>query len=357
MRELTDAESRVLTVLLEGSLETEREKFHRADVPRSTFVVARRRLYEEGWLVDRYIPQPESLGIERVTFALAHPFAEGAEALGQAWLKDPGNVLLWKGAQVVLGVFFHRAASASQRLRSEVESKLLASRLTVVSADPRTAVAPVYFDFEGAWCHMVGRTGVKEYPRSIGGYPGRGGHPERLSTSERTALSELLTRPERAAAGDRAGHLVGPGALPRSQLRLVRAGVVQYRVLPQFGVMPPLKGFAPRRLVLIHGDLLPDQRAEMVFARLVGECQVFPFLFASDGIKVLVGALGGSEALPGHIRDALGPRAPVLASLKASMRGIEVVTEDLTQVVHQREHDYSRPEVLGASARPRDPGA
>jgi len=70
VRGLTDAEARVIAVLLAARPDRERERLRLVTVPRSTYHAIRRRAYDEGWLRDRYVPHPVAFGRPFVTFLL-----------------------------------------------------------------------------------------------------------------------------------------------------------------------------------------------------------------------------------------------------------------------------------------------
>src|SRR5579859_4874551 len=107
MRALTEAEGRVIAVLLGERATNERDRLKQLAVPRSTYHAARRRAYAEGWLRDRYVPEPGRFGFPVVTVAVLRPFADRAAELSERWSTHPTNVLTWLSPQVAVGVFFH----------------------------------------------------------------------------------------------------------------------------------------------------------------------------------------------------------------------------------------------------------
>jgi len=147
----------------------ERERLRQVPVPRSTYHAVRRRAYEEGWLRDRYIPHPVPLGRPWVTFLVARPFADRAEEFGRAIAGDPGNVVLWTGSQASLAVLFQADAGGSKRLLTRIESSRLTSAPWCVTVPANGPTIPVYFDFEGLWCHLAGLEGTLAYPHGLGG--------------------------------------------------------------------------------------------------------------------------------------------------------------------------------------------
>jgi len=75
-RSLTEQEVRVVGFLLEDSAEGERARLQRWQLPRSTYHHIRRRAYAEGWVYDRYLPDPRLLALPWVSFMLVRPFAD-----------------------------------------------------------------------------------------------------------------------------------------------------------------------------------------------------------------------------------------------------------------------------------------
>ena len=311
-------------------------------MPRSTYHAVRRRAYEEGWLRDRYIPHPVPLGLPWVTFLVARPFADRLEEYGRSIAADPGNVVLWTGSQASLAVVFQSDAGNAKRLLSRIESKRLASAPWSVTVRADGPTIPVYFDFEGLWCHLAGLEGTLAYPHGLGGPvggPENGGAPVELSPHQRWAVGELLQRPFVATDQGRGGHLVGPFGLPFSQRKMLAKGWVTHRTLLDPARVPEHRGKTADQVVFITGTPKPGAKPEAFFATMTRECRVFPFLFVVGADRWLLSALGGSNPTP---TDPTGPRRPVLPTLRTYLEGIEILQEAANGFVAQVDHRYER---------------
>ena len=340
MRTLTDAEARVISVLLAAPPTRERERLRQIDVPRSTYHAARKRAYEEGWLDDRYVPDPLSFGFPIVSFLLVRPYADRLTELMGAWDRAPGNVLTWGSSQLALGVFYHRSARESAAVATVVEGKYATWTFSLPVRTDRTDL-PVYFDYEGLWSHLASMEGASGYPHGLGGRsPGSSEDPPALTTGQRWGAKELVLRPFVAASEGRPGHLVGPLGLPWGQQKLLRAGIVGHRVFLRPSKVPPFRGRAADHVTFITGDLTPSTRPEVLFATLTRDCLVFPFLFAVADRRVLIAALG--HAAPAGAAPFTTSRRPVLETLRAMLTGIELSREAVANLVMPVDHRYDR---------------
>jgi hypothetical protein len=345
VRALTDSEARVIAVLLAARPDHERERLHQVGIPRSTYHAVRRRAYDEGWLRDRYIPHPVPLGRPWVTFVVARPYADRFDEFTKAVSEDPGNVLLWNGSQAALAAFFHAKAADPQRLLRRIESTRLAAPPVALTVRVDGPSVPVYFDFEGLWCHLAGSEGTLAYPHGLGGTiageatGADNPEPVALTPHQRWALGELLRRPFAAAEQGRGGHLVGPFGLPFSQRRLLARGWITHRTFLEPARLPPYQGKAADQIVLISGMPRPGARPEALFATLTRESRVYPFLFVVGPDRWLIGALGGSAPAPSEPR---GARRPVLPTLRTYLEGIEIVQEAAAGFTTPVDHRYDR---------------
>jgi hypothetical protein len=347
VRTLTEAEGRVIAVLLGTSPSNERERLKRAGVPRSTYHAARRRAYQEGWLKDRYIPDPARFGRPWVSIVVARPFADRLEELGVRWSRDPACVVASLGGQGALGVFFHPTEAAARRVVDGVTGDALGSGSLSVVADVNAPEVPVYFDYEGLWGHLAAIPGTLSYPNGLGG--GAGGasaSAPTISGHQRWGATQLVHRPFTTEAQERGGHLVGPFGLPFSQQKLLRLGWVSYRVLLEPSALPPYRGRSADQVVFVSGSLRAGRRPEELFAELTRDCRVYPFLFATHGDRILLGALGraptsGSAAVAAEAGPT-DPRRPVMATLQASLGAIEVLQEPASAFRTIVDHRYDR---------------
>lgn len=344
LRTLTEAEGRVIAVLLGARATSERERLRRLDVPRSTYHAARRRAYAEGWLRDRYVPDPTRFGFRAVSLALLRPFADRAAELAERWSQTPTNVLTWLSPQAALGVFFHRDPREAAGLERELSTGRWGSGLTVLPVDLHAPDLPVYFDYEGLWTHLAGLAGTLTYPNGLGGAPSPEGADGGLGRHARWAVTELVQRPFAVEAAGRGGHLVGPLGLPFSQLRQLREGVVGHRVFLDPSRVPPYQGRSADVVVFVVGNLRSHARPESLFATLTRECRVYPFLYASHEGRLLLGALGrgGGGAIGGAPTTVEPARRPVLPTLQQHLEGIEVTQEPAAQFRTLVDHRYDR---------------
>ncbi len=342
MRGLTDAEARVLAVLLAARPDKERERLHQIRVPRSTYHAIRRRAYEEGWLRDRYVPHPVAFGRPTVTVLLARPYADRFDELVSAVAGDAGAVVVWRGAQVVVAVLMHRTAAELERLLGRLAAAPMAPPPLAVTVRAEGPTIPVYFDFEGLWSHLAGLDGTLAYPHGLGGgmpEEGDGAGPTALSAHQWWAASELVLRPFAVVAQGRGPHLVGPFGLPFSQRRLLQRGWVVHRTLLDPGRLPPFQGRVADQVVLVSGAPKPGARPEILFSTLSRESRVYPFLFATAPDRWLLGALGGSAARP---TDDAGARRPVLPTIREYLEGIEIHQEPAAGFSWPLDHRYDR---------------
>ncbi len=342
MRALTEAEGRVIAVLLGGAGSSERDRLRRIRIPRSTYHAARKRAYEELWLKDRYVPDPARFGHPIATFAIVRPYVDRTHELVEAWGADSSNVVLWASPQFALGVFLDASlAAAEKRLKSLLPEGW--SRWSyLLHVDVRGPTVPVYFDYEGLWSHLTDLPGTSTYPNGLGGSGTPEEPPDQLTPHQRWAAGELIHRPFVAEKEGRAGHLVGPLGLPFSQQRLLRLGWVVHRVLLDPSRVPPFRGRAADQVTLIVGDFKPGERPEALFQTLTRECRVFPFLFATDHKRLLLGALGRNPATPPSPGTTVEARRPVLPTLQAALQGIEILGESASVFTAEVDHRYDR---------------
>jgi hypothetical protein len=342
VRALTDSEARVIAVLLAARPDRERERLRQVRVPRSTYHAVRRRAYEEHWLRDRYIPHPLPLGFPYASFVLARPFADRLEEFTALAAADPGNVVLWTGGQVALAIFFHTKAADGRRWAARVGDLKLGAPPTVLSVATDGPTVPVYFDFEGLWCHLAGIAGTLAYPHGLGGpLPPQGpdGESPTLTSHRAWAVGELLRRPFSGPEAGVGPHLVGPFGLPFAQRRMLARGWVDHRTLLDPAPLPAYQGKSPDQVVLITGVPRAGAKPDELFVSLTRECRVFPFLFVVATDRWLLGALGASTPPP---PDPTSPRRPVLATLRQFLEGIEIVQEPASQFTTRVDHRYDR---------------
>lgn len=341
MRALTDSEARVIAVLLAARPDRERERLHQIGLPRSTYHAVRRRAYEEGWLRDRYIPNPVALGRPFVTFLLARPYADRLSEFSATVTADDGNAVLWSGSQLAVAVFFHGKSTDGKRLVEQVGKARSAATPIVITVSADGPTVPVYFDFEGLWCHLAGLEGTLAYPHGLGGAAPEDPSAEEpepvvLTPHQTWAMRELLLRPFAASEQGRGGHLVGPFGLPFSQRRMLAKGWITHRTLLEPARLPSFQGRAADQVVLLSGTPRAGARPEELFSTLTQDCRVFPFLFVVGTDRWLLGALGAGGPPSGPASE----RRPVLPTLRESLEGIEILQEPASGFSSPVDHRY-----------------
>ncbi len=351
MRALTDSEARVIAVLLAARPDRERERLRQVKIPRSTYHAVRRRAYGEGWLRDRYIPHPVPLGRPFVTFLVARPYADRLEEFARGVTEDDGNVVLWNGAQLAVAVFFHAKPTDGPRVSARIDRDRSAAPPLAITVRADGPTIPVYFDFEGLWCHLAGLEGTLAYPHGLGGAappgaPEDSDDPAPLTPNQQWAIGELLRRPFLAAEQGRGGHLVGPFGLPFSQRRVMARGWITHRTLLEPARLPPYQGRAADQVVLVSGAPKTGTRPEMLFSTLTRDCHVYPFLFVVGAQRWLLGALGTG----GPPASTDPERRAVLPTLRESLEGIEILQEAATGFTSPVDHRYER--LLAARGAP-----
>jgi hypothetical protein len=355
---LNGSEARVLQALLAAGDESERERLRRLDLPRSTFHVARRKIYGQRWVRDLYVPDPRTLGFPYATIALAQPHLEGWSRLGEAWSQIGAAPLVWASPMATLALSFHpdaeSAKAAATRLeRSEARNAFVVSTV----ADPSTF--PVYFDFEAGWGKYADLPGIFGYPRALGAVerPFRSaGSP--ASVSEREAMRGLIGEAATANSEGRPHPNSSPLLFPRSVQRMLRDERIQHRVIPDFAKLPALRSGSIGQVVFFHGELENGRIAPELLSALTAECGVYPFFFVHDRRRVLFAALA---RIPGaapatNTAAPIRPTRPVLTVLAEHLHHIAFVREWLDQLHAPVDHDYARLLGPAKSSRPLVPG-
>ncbi|MCI4345903.1 MAG: hypothetical protein L3K07_04025 [Thermoplasmata archaeon] len=350
MRELTDAEAKVLVVLLGNTAASERDRLRQLGLPRSTYHAVRRRAYTEGWLRDRYVPDPAAFGYPEASLLVQRPFADSGAKWSTLASADPGCVLLWEGAQFGLALLFHPSAKLAKGSRSRLASPETASSSVLLAPVLAEGEFPVYFDFEGIWSNVVRAVGTLAYPRGLPRALSDGaGEGESWTPRSRWAATQLLQRPFGEGAMGRPAHLVGPFGVPGAQRRLIESGTVAHRVLADPARLPPFQGRKPAEVVLATGVLREGSSSGRLFLALTRECRVFPFLFTTAGSRVLLGSLGQPPGAPAA-RPASSERTPVMEVLQAHLGGIEIFREDASRLRLTVDHRYDRLLPVGATS-------
>lgn len=352
MRSLTRAQATVLLSLLDAGLEPERRREEGSGLARTTYQDAKRRLYAEGCLEDRYLPHPALLGVRTVQFRLARPFADRLEEEARLWAETPGAIVVWKGTQSLFGVFFARQpgetfsgslgrGDAPRRERKDRGP----GRETAITVPTHAFSLPAYFDYEGALARFTGVWVPRGYPRSFGGPLVDGRSPRLLRAALRRpeVLSALVRRPFQTTPMGRPGHLVGPTSLPRSQRQLLLSGLVDWRPMPNIERLPPFRGRRLQSLAFIHGKLREGARPSDLFRALVGRVGSHPFLYVTDSGHVLLATLlVGSVRVAPEAASTTSSGESALGVLRESLGGIDILREPIDGLRVLVNHRYDR---------------
>ena len=343
VRGLTEAEAKVISALLASSRVSERSRLQRAGVPRSTFHAARRRAYQEGWLADRFIPNPVEFDLPFASFVLARPFADQVGPFLAELGADPAIVYLAHDAAVTVAIGWHASEAEARTAAQRATARGAAGTTYGLVADLRSPTVPVYFDYEGSFAHFGSADGAEGYPTGLGGAVPDPRHPDPASGGRRSswAVVELVHRPFPRSSDDRPPHLVGPFGLPWGQQKMLNAGWVRHRVLLDPARLPPFQGRTADQVVFLVGRFRPEARPEELFQALTRNCRVFPFLFVATEGRLLMGALGqGAGTSEG------GPNEPdrpsILRTVQQRVEGIEIFSEPAPGFRVDTNHRYDR---------------
>lgn len=343
---LTEAEARVVWSALALPGAPEKERLTGSGLPSSTYHATRRRAYDEGWLRDRYVPDPIAVGRPTVTFLLGRPFAEEIAPIVRRWSASDGNAVVWTGTPMVLGVFFHTGRAAARRWVARASDDARIRDLVSLTVDLPERRVPVYFDFEGAWARVVGLPTSPEYPFGLGiGATGpavpvaRRPIPDRL----RAAGVEMLERP----FADGPGHLsrwFGLGGMDRRQRELVESGYLRLRTMLDPATLPAYRGRVVDQVVVVTGEMREHLEPTVLLSELRTSYGLSPFLFASEGSRVLLGLLGHSGPTPvepeeGTPSTALGPL--LRETLSRRMQRVDIYREDASALRAPVDHRYT----------------
>lgn len=293
-RRLTPAEAALIDALLGSEEVTDRERMQRSGLSHSTYEAAHRRVLTQGWIVERYLPNPVAFGKPYISFALArYRDAVDPESL-RRWAAFEGAAVLWAGGRTVFGVFLSGRHVANTPLTRELARTDRYEATYALEADLREATVPVYFDFEAEWSRVCGMPGTTGYPRSLPVHPlpGANGGAPRVPERWQRTVEEIV----RIDIGPQ-----GPGGSPHGPFyRLGRRGVIR-RALEQGWIdrrtfldlasLPGYRDWTLAQAVFVHGTLRPNASAEALFRTLTGRCEVAPFLFATNAKEVFFASL------------------------------------------------------------------
>jgi hypothetical protein len=334
MRSLTPAEARVILVLMAKSPGTERERAHQAGVPPTTYHAIRRRAITSGWLHERYIPTPHTVGADRVSFSVIQPFAERRADIVRRLRSLLTVVLLWASPDTILAVSFEHPGSDEKPDSANPGPMGLPGawirRGWTITCDSGADALPAYFDYSAEWAQLAGERPPDSYPQ---GLPLEG---DKSPAPANSILEALLSRPL-----DRLGEPVGmlrfsARYLPRRERRLLDRRQVMYRVFPNFQEIPVYRGSRVERVALVTGLLRTGATLARLQLELREKCLVCPFLAASDGRRVIIGLLSPAP------RRSQDQSTSVLSIFEARLNEIEVIREPVETLFPVVDHRYER---------------
>jgi hypothetical protein len=326
MYELTASEATtILSVLSRGSGVESPESGPHA-IPASTFYATRRRIYEAGWLSDRYVPQPWAIGASAVDFVLRTPGPSERTRLESASVASPSTVLLWSGPNAMFSVTFRLDGATPEVTEG-----------TVISVTPESGSIPVYFDYSRPWSRFIGMERETGYPRSLTREDPRTDH------APASTLAEVISKDGAEPGGDvRANRWHSPTGLSRSQQRLIEKELVRSRTILNLECLPPYRDRVLGELIFLTGELRDGASSERVLSALHNECQVSPFLVAGDGRRLMLlalGQLGASSSVRSKVPRAAGH---VADTLDAALKNLRMTIERVDSVRKLVEHRYDR---------------
>ena len=295
-------------------------------IPASTFYAVRRKIYSSGWLSDRFVPNPWAVGAAFVDFSLMTPGPMERARVEEEFAASPSTVVLWSGLDALFAVSF----------RTQGDAPTIGDGSSL-SIGPSSGSIPVYFDYSRPWSRFVGIERDTGYPRALG---------RALPPGESTSLSKLYEAlaVDSSDGGDspRAHPWHSPVAVSRTQQRLLERNSIESRTLLNVDRLPPFNGRVLGEIVLLSGERLEGVTPAQVLGTLHNECSVSPVLFADDGEKLLIVALGQLAA--GTLRRAKIPRATahVAAALGAALSHLKMVVERTDSVRIVVDHRYDR---------------
>jgi hypothetical protein len=335
VRSLSPAEAHVIHALIADVDGGERERLHVAGVPRSTYHKIRGKAYREGWIRERFVPDPVLAGTRSVRFALGEPFADRWEEAVGWWRQRRGTVVLWTGVGAILSVVFDGAPPDPER--PVLGPPEWFRRCCEVRAEATSAGVPIYFDHEGAWSRWIGAEPPVSYPIGLGGRAGASppAGPRPLSAPRLLALRALLA-PPRDPSPDGTLDVSGTAARREEVQRFTQAGWIRHRAFPDLRRIPPRDGARLAQVVLVTGTWKASPRPAELLMRVRGDAGAVPFLYAHDPQRAILG-LHGPRVVPDS------PPAVSLGGALAEYLGeIEVVREPVDSLSYLVDHDYSR---------------
>lgn len=310
-------------------------------LPRRTYQVAKKRVYQLGMVFDRFIPSPPSVGIKGVTLAIGYPYAEHFESVLKTWREASECMILWCTRESIFGVFFNRQELRIGDHDLDANPSHYFRQLTTLQAEPNSEGIPVFFDYEGEWAQACG-SAPAAYPRPLlpKGMEGRGGallHSDKPTrTIEDAAIADIY----------RSYLEVRPGSVGAFRTRAPHRSalarrLLTHRVFLDPTALPPFNGWSPENVMFIRARLLNKMSPSALLEELVRSARITPFLYATDGPSIMMGGLGPRPI--GVETDNGGRiRPPVLETLRHHLASIEVHRQSISEINVLRNHEYAR---------------
>ncbi|MCI4330586.1 MAG: hypothetical protein L3K19_01905 [Thermoplasmata archaeon] len=329
MRELSPAEFRAALAILANPGTTERERIRSSGLASSTYNVARRRIYAEGWLYDTIVPDPGPCGFAAIEFLLARPTLAQRSVQSERWSSDPECVLLWAGVHVLFGIFFRQTEAGPRPVQDPLAGDERAAQLLVVRG---SGSVPVFYDYSGLWARFGGAEPPAGYPRG-------------LRTSSETAARRSLLLAQGRIRTDRqrtASHALSAESVhehhdPRAE---DLAAVIQPRSMLSLARVPPFGRRRIAEVIFVRGSLRASARPSQLLNELTADCQVYPFLFAEASGKVLFAGLGQTDSeRPGRVPVPSAAR-PVMSVLSRYLDPADVLIEPVEAIEERVAHRY-----------------
>ena len=315
----------------------DRERMRRSGLPSRTYEAAHKRAQANGWLVERYVPNPILFGKPRLTIALGRPADDLIDECVSRWASLPGLSLLWKGAHSMLGAFLSPPSPTPTMIAQELQSENVYSSSFSVELDLRTTPILAYFDFEAEWEGVVGPGGTEGYPRALPLLAPRFGTKiPAVPARWRDRIREIVTSCERdTTAGGTKGkfYRLGRRGVIR---RAIEVGWIEPRNFLNPCHMPEPESWELKQVAYAYGQLKPGQQPNRLLSDLVQQCDFTPFLFASNGTALIIGSL---SPRPPRLRGR-GRLVSVRTRLETALQNLEVVREDVFSLRAPVNHRY-----------------
>jgi hypothetical protein len=302
--------------------------------------------------MDRFVPDPWAVGLRWVLIALVQPYAEQVRHQVQEWLMEDALVNLWESDETLFGVFLTESKEENDRLVQLIRSQRGSRTEILLSSELQRHPIPVYFDFESAWCTVVGTVGPLAYPRALPSTRPDSqelGSP-RLNLRQAMRVRQLLTPIGSNAqlSGARAGSSSISSRLTDRWLFANQYMELRTFLNPSF-VGRSVSGF-PERIAFVHGWVRPHSSPQALFSELVHRAGASPFLYHSDGAQVFSGFLSRDRS-SGQSEGRKAPGSSLMAVTQANLQNVTVIRQSLADLRETIRHRFDRLELRSMMAK------